>query len=795
MASPYSCDPTGTIDCAAAIEQIKANQSNVGTIYFPHGTWRIATNLTIPNGMHIVGEKGANIVYSAVLTISGTIDDVVTFTKSGSGTLSFGSNIDKVNTSSFGTPSWANLQNAATAVNASGHKLLVTAGTWPVSDNLEITSLVGSVPTSLLQVATTKTLTLASVDAGRHQMFALVGTGKVAGLKEAKVEWFATLATAINNSNAALTYTTLNAAGGTHAITNQTITPYVRLEGIGHVILQDTAVTGDPSLLFTGVTSLDDAWNWSKFDLQGNTSSGSGVKLDNAVLLGLQDFQIRETGGSGLELTNLCHYNKFEKFIIDNCPGGGIKLYQANDNTFIHGRVSRCGTAVIPAIQILDTTSIIEFLGGDWENNLNAMTLYVYNTGGIAIRGIYMEGNAVGLTYSQHLLNAFDVLYENCNLGDESPIRIENSQGVKFRGNVIGGRILIEADSSDIEIIGNAIYSTKPIIDKSFCNYYARNYVHPSYETLRAIAFPVNPGSMPFRNKGHNVFEDSTFRTVALTDVGTATTAVTTDGHYSPTCNNIFIPSGSGHGVYARTTQYAVPDGSTMVVSVSLKADVPGLYTLFAYYAGGSLGAAGPVWVDTNWRRYSFKFARNGTGVSKDVQIWFYAEEAPVGDVNLRVSDLNIEVVPYDDSGWRLDNPVYIRTYGQAETSDTTPDRWVDYFTLSTINGFVAPTGTIFFRVNDQGGQKQVDVMFDISGTSNATNFNFTLPVTGLTGGPTQTSLSLRALDNGSWQAGPGMIGMSAGSSTIGLTRDGTALAWTNSGNKQGRGIFSFAAN
>lgn len=73
MASPYSCDPTGVIDIAAAIEQIKANQSNVGTIYFPHGAWRLSTALTIPSGMSVVLEAGAIISVSANLTINGRL--------------------------------------------------------------------------------------------------------------------------------------------------------------------------------------------------------------------------------------------------------------------------------------------------------------------------------------------------------------------------------------------------------------------------------------------------------------------------------------------------------------------------------------------------------------------------------------------------------------------------------------------------------------------------------------------------------------------------------------------------
>lgn len=89
MASPYSCDPTGAIDCSAVIEQIKANQSNIGTIYFPHGTYKIATNITFPVGMFLDSEIGATLVVSSAVTINCGVGDNITFTKSGSGSVAF----------------------------------------------------------------------------------------------------------------------------------------------------------------------------------------------------------------------------------------------------------------------------------------------------------------------------------------------------------------------------------------------------------------------------------------------------------------------------------------------------------------------------------------------------------------------------------------------------------------------------------------------------------------------------------------------------------------------------------
>jgi len=94
MASPYSCDPTGVIDCAASIESIKANQSNVGTVFIPRGTFSIVTNLTIPVGMKLRFEAGATfaIATAVTLTINGTLDagPYQIFSCTGTGKVVFG---------------------------------------------------------------------------------------------------------------------------------------------------------------------------------------------------------------------------------------------------------------------------------------------------------------------------------------------------------------------------------------------------------------------------------------------------------------------------------------------------------------------------------------------------------------------------------------------------------------------------------------------------------------------------------------------------------------------------------
>src|SRR5574343_732945 len=70
-ASPYNCDDTGATDIASGIEQLKSDQSNVGTIRFTAGTYKLSTNLTIPSGMLIEMDAGATFSVDSgkVLTI------------------------------------------------------------------------------------------------------------------------------------------------------------------------------------------------------------------------------------------------------------------------------------------------------------------------------------------------------------------------------------------------------------------------------------------------------------------------------------------------------------------------------------------------------------------------------------------------------------------------------------------------------------------------------------------------------------------------------------------------------
>lgn len=118
-----------------------------------------------------------------------------------SGAITYGSG--DVVASEYGAPSWTNLQAAVSVANASGRRLVLTPGDWPVSGDLEITAPAYVVPTARFSVATTKTLTVNNFDAGTYQVFTWTGTGKVSckSLDSAKAEWWG-LGTGVNDAAA-----------------------------------------------------------------------------------------------------------------------------------------------------------------------------------------------------------------------------------------------------------------------------------------------------------------------------------------------------------------------------------------------------------------------------------------------------------------------------------------------------------------------------------------------------------------------------------------------------------------
>ncbi len=157
MASPYNCDNTGTLDCSAKLENLKAYLSNVGEIFFPEGTYLISGDLTIPAGMIIRGPKAViNIAAGKTLTLNGpTFDDVPSFTIANTASLvingAFNVGLRKVFTDSnagydgvvFGAgtvkevcPEWWGLAPTATAaINTAAMQCAINSGVGIVRTN------------------------------------------------------------------------------------------------------------------------------------------------------------------------------------------------------------------------------------------------------------------------------------------------------------------------------------------------------------------------------------------------------------------------------------------------------------------------------------------------------------------------------------------------------------------------------------------------------------------------------------------------------------------------------------
>jgi hypothetical protein len=209
MASPYSGDPTGTIDCAAALESIKANQSNTGTINIPKGIFKISTSVTIPIGMRLQFESGSSFSIDAgkILTIQCPIVSYPSENHfSGAGSVSIG-----------------------TSFSVSSVELIPPITTIAITTNTTIPSNVSlSIKKgTIFSIANGITLTInGTLDAGLYQIFSCTGTGAVdlsnAGINKAPVEWFGALGSGADDSIAIQKCITAVGAGPIAALSGKT---------------------------------------------------------------------------------------------------------------------------------------------------------------------------------------------------------------------------------------------------------------------------------------------------------------------------------------------------------------------------------------------------------------------------------------------------------------------------------------------------------------------------------------------------------------------------------------------
>lgn len=129
----------------------------------------------------------------------------------------------------------------------------------------------------------------------------------------------------------------------------------------------------------------------------------------------------------------------------------------------------------------------------------------------------------------------------------------------------------------------------------------------------------------------------------------------------------------------------------------------------------------------------------------------------------------------YDGTDWRLVN------HDQGA--------WIDYSATSTVTGWAAsPTVHIGYRLVGS----TVFVIFEITGTSNATSVSFTLPFSVSLNGATDVSGALgRTEDNTAFGADVGVFALPTGA-TVNCYKDNTQGAWTNVGTKLVRGSFNY---
>jgi len=125
---------------------------------------------------------------------------------------------------------------------------------------------------------------------------------------------------------------------------------------------------------------------------------------------------------------------------------------------------------------------------------------------------------------------------------------------------------------------------------------------------------------------------------------------------------------------------------------------------------------------------------------------------------------------------------------GVAVNGDIYTVAWTNYSAISTIVGWSSFTSKEIFykRVG-----KLLFVKFRLEGTSDATTASFTLPNNN-NSNMAVDELNMLVQDNGVWQSAPGYINLAASNNVVGLYKNITSFAWTNSGTKKAVGSFCY---
>jgi len=302
----------------------------------------------------------------------------------------------------YGAPSWANLQSAVAVANASGRRLVLTPGTWPVTDNLAITAPLHPVPGALLQVATTKTLTVSGAfDAGLYQAFSCVGTGAVAGLKQVYPQWFGALGNGSADDTAALTATSTAATvGGVIHLAPGTY------KTTGWLIIKTVSLVAETPFLYGSGSQTA--------TLKAAGAQAYVLKLQGAFAADATTFlhpRLRNINIDGDDqaisdaafIMEYCHLARLDGCSFQNTAGHGVRLRTVWELRMRDYFVHRCGSLDTGAAVFIDGPAPLDYgessnnvamIGGVWSSN-KGRWLQVSSLANLD--GFWFEGNKLEL--------------------------------------------------------------------------------------------------------------------------------------------------------------------------------------------------------------------------------------------------------------------------------------------------------------------------------------------------------------------------------------------------------------
>jgi hypothetical protein len=120
-----------------------------------------------------------------------------------------------------------------------------------------------------------------------------------------------------------------------------------------------------------------------------------------------------------------------------------------------------------------------------------------------------------------------------------------------------------------------------------------------------------------------------------------------------------------------------------------------------------------------------------------------------------------------------------------------TQNNWVDYSSVVTLVGW-SSTSVKFIKYLVEG--KKVTIIFSFTGTSNANNITFSLPINAASSIPTTYGYAY-GQNNGSGFSNPSVPFVISNSTVCTVLRDALGTAWTNSGIKKTEGTIIYEIN